>query len=268
MENFAGTTLRKATPSMPVVLVGFDSLPEAGAEFVSFKSKKDAELLRSKHAEAERAKTQETAAAVIEGKYFLPIVIRADALGSMEAIQGEAAKIGDEERGIAIIQWGIGDISENDIKAAIAAGSPVVIGFNVHMDAMADSLARQHGIRFENFSIIYELTKRLQELLHEHGPKRIKEEVVGRAKILKYFSSRKDEHLIGGNVQSGMTKKELPARLMRRGEKLGDCEILSMQSARKSVTEVGEGAEFGAQIVCSETPAAGDIIESLLREEF
>ena len=268
MENFAGEALRKAAPSMPVVLVGFDALPEAGSEFVSYKSKKDAELERSKRAEAERARAQQTAAESSEGKFFLPIVIRADALGSMEAIQGEAAKIGDGERGVSIIQWGIGDISENDIKAAIAAGSPTVIGFNVHMDAMADSLARQHGIKFENFSIIYELTKRLEELLKEHGPKRVSEEVVGRAKILKYFSSRKDEHLIGGNVQSGMLKKDQPARLMRRGERIADCEILSMQSARKSVTQVGEGAEFGAHMVCSETPAAGDIIESIERTEF
>ena len=268
MENFAGKTLKKATPSMPIVLVGFDALPDAGAEFTAFKSKKDAELERSRHAEAERARAHETAAASPDGKYFFPVVIRADALGSIEAIQGEAAKVGDEERGVSIIQWGIGDISENDIKAAIAAGSPTVIGFNVKMDTMADSLARQHSVTFENFSIIYELTKRLEELLKEHGPKRINEEVTGRAKIIKYFSSRKDEHLIGANVQSGMLRKEQPARLMRRGEKIADCEILTMQSARKEVTQAGEGVEFGAQIVSSETPAAGDIIESLLREEF
>ena len=268
MENFAGKTLKKATPSMPVVLVGFDALPEAGAEFTAYKSKKDAELERSKYAETERAQAQEATLESAEGKFFLPVVIRADALGSMEAIQSETKKIGDEERGVAIIQWGIGDISENDIKAAIAAGSPTVIGFNVHMDTTAASIARQHGITFENFSIIYELTKRLQELLKEHGPKRINEEVTGRAKILKYFSSRKDEHLIGGSVQSGMIKQDQPARLMRRGEKVADCEILSMQSARKSVTQIGESAEFGAQIVCAQTPAAGDVVESVHREEF
>jgi len=268
MENFAGKTLKKAGPSTPVVLVGFDVLPEAGAEFVSFKSKKDAELLRSKHAEAARARSIAVATTTEGEKFLLPIVIRADALGSMEAIQSEAAKIGDDERGISIIQWGIGDISEGDIKAAIAAGSRTVIGFNVHMDTMADSLARQHGIHFENFSIIYELTTRLEELLKENAPKRVHEEVVGRAKILKYFSSRKDEHLIGASVLSGMTKQSEPARLMRRNEKVADCEILTMQSARKSVTQIGEGVEFGAQIVCNETPTEGDVIETLHREEY
>ena len=268
MENFAGKSLKKASSSMPILLVGFDVLPEPGAEFVSFKSKKDAELERSKRAEEERSRKPDAAAESTGEKFFVPIVIRADALGSMEAIRSETAKIGDETRGVTIIQSGIGDISEGDIKAAIAATSPVVLGFNVHMDATAATLARQHGITFENYSIIYELTKRLQELLRAHAPKRVKEDVVGRAKVLKYFSSRKDEHLIGANVQSGMVKKEQPARLMRRGEKMADCKILSMQSARKGVMKIGEGAEFGAQIVCSETPAPGDIVESLLREEY
>jgi translation initiation factor IF-2 len=268
MENYVGKTLKKATASTPVLLVGFDSLPEAGAEFVSFKSKKDAELERSKHAETARAKIAIPMVQVEEEKFLLPLVIRADALGSMEAIQSEAAKIGDEGRGISIVQWGIGDISENDIKAAIAAGSSVVIGFNVRMDAMADSLARQHGVHFENFSIIYELTRRLEELLKERAPRRVKEEVIGRAKILKYFSSRKDEHLIGASVISGMIKESEPSRLMRRNDKISDCEILSMQSARKSVTQIGEGAEFGAQIVCNETPKEGDVIESVLEQEY
>lgn len=268
MENYAGKAFKKAPPSTPVVLIGFDSLPEAGAEFHSFKSKREAESERSKLAEAERAVSGTPAADTTDGKYLLPLIIRADTTGSLEAVGSEVQKIGDEERGVSIIQSGIGDISESDIKAAIAAGSPVVLGFNVHMDATATALARQHGVQFENFSIIYELTKRIGELLKEHGPKRMNEEIVGRAKILKYFSSRKDEHLIGATVQSGMIKKRLPARLMRRGEKVADCEVLSMQSARKPTQEIGEGVEFGAQIVCRETPAAGDIIESIERTEY
>lgn len=268
MENFAAKTIKKASPSMPIVLVGFDALPDAGAAFVSYKSKKDADLERSKRAEEERARVRHPAPESSSEKFFLPIVVRADALGSMEAIENEAQKIGDATRSISIIQSGIGDISEGDIKATIAAHSPMVIGFNVKMDGMATALARQHGITFENFSIIYELTKQLEDLLRLYGPKRINEEVIGRAKILKYFSSRKDEHLIGASVQSGLIKRSAPARIMRRGEKLCDCEFLSMQSTRKKIDQVGEGAEFGAQIVAQQTPAPGDIIECLERTEL
>ncbi|HEY4487294.1 MAG TPA: hypothetical protein VI483_00855, partial [Candidatus Paceibacterota bacterium] len=266
--NFAGKSIAKAGPSMPAVVVGFDALPEAGSEFTAYKSKKDAELQRSKQVEQHRVNAPTPQTESTAEKFFLPLVIRADTTGSMEAIQSETQKIGDETRGISIVQSGIGDISEGDIKAAIAAGSPTVVGFNVHMDRLAEALARQHGVHFENFSIIYELTKRLEDLLREHGPKRINEEVIGRAKILKYFSSRKDEHLIGASVQSGLIKRKGPARIMRRGERLCDCEFLSMQSARKKIDQIGEGAEFGAQIVAQQTPAPGDIIECLERTEL
>ena len=267
MENFTGKPLKKATASMPVLLAPFDSLPEAGAEFVSFSGKRAAEEERSKHLTSARANAHHVPAEASE-KYLLPVVIRADALGSMEAILSEAAKIGDESRGVVVIQSGIGDISEGDVKAAIAANCPALIGFNVKLDRLGEALARQHGIPFETFCIIYKLTERLEELLQKHAPKRTKETLLGKAKILKVFSSRKDEHLIGARVTEGTIDASKDVRLVRRKEPLATGEIASMQSARKEVREIGEGVEFGAQVVLSQTPLEGDILECFASEEF
>jgi translation initiation factor IF-2 len=186
----------------------------------------------------------------------------------MEAIEAEAAKVGDETRGVLIIQSGIGDISENDVKAAIAASSPALIGFNVRLDRLGEALARQHGIPFEEYSIIYKLTERLEELLAERGPKRTRESVSGRAKILKVFSSKKDEHLIGARVTTGMVKADLPIRLLRLKEPVASGEFGSMESARKEVTQVGEGGEFGAMVTLSEKPREGDMLESYSVDEY
>ena len=267
MENFAGKSIGKATPSMPAVIVGFDSLPEAGAEFVAYTSKKEADLARSKNAEASRTVVKALHAEEGE-RYFLPVVIRADASGSLEAIAAEVAKLGDEFRGISIIQSGIGDISEGDIKTAIASSAPLVVGFNAKMDATAATLARQHGVAFESFSIIYELTARLQELLKKHAPKHTKERLVGSAKILKVFSSRKNEHLVGGKVRSGKMNVNERISLVRGGERMALGEIASMQSVRKEVQEVGEGGEFGAQVVLSEKPREGDTLECVAIDEI
>src|SRR3989338_4185821 len=150
----------------------------------------------------------------------------------------------------------------------MASSAPLVVGFNAKMEATATTLARQHGVAFERFSIIYELTARLQELLKAHAPKRTKERLVGSAKILKVFSSRKDEHLIGGKVRSGKMNANERISLVRSGERIALGKIASMQSARKEVQEVGEGGEFGAQVVLSEKPREGDKLECVAIDEI
>lgn len=267
MENFAGKTISRAGPSMPATLVGFDSLPDAGAEFVAHSSKREAEGDRSKNVSLVRS-TVQTEESNEGDKFFLPIIIRADTAGSLEAIAAETAKIGDQFRGVSIVQSGIGDISEGDVKAAIAAGTLVVFGFNAKLDANAAVLARQHGILFENYSIIYELTARLQELLKKNAPKHTKERLLGSAKILKVFSSRKDEHLIGGRVRSGVINAKESVHLVRAGARVGTGEIISMQSGRKQVQEIGEGGEFGAQVEFTEKPNEGDTLECVAIDEI
>ena len=263
MENTAGKSLREATFSTPVQLIGFDSLPQVGEEFHAYKNKRAAEEARPPLAPKDMRAALPTQLAEGEtGPFEMPVIIRADASGSLEAIAQEVPKLGTEHARVRLVQSGIGAVSENDVKAAIASDVPaVVIGFNVGVDAPAAALALQHGIRVETFTIIYKLTERLEELLGESAPKRRVEAVTGKAKVLKQFGSRKDERVIGGKVVEGFLERGSPVRVMRRAEELGIGKIKNIQSNKQDVNRIEMDREFGAQITAAFEISAGDTLE-------
>lgn len=263
MENTAGKSLREATFSTPVQLTGFDSLPQVGEEFHAYKNKRAAEeALPPLVPKDMRTAAQAPLAEGETGPFEMPVIIRADASGSLEAIAQEVPKLGSEYARVRIVQSGIGAVSENDVKAAIASDVPaVVIGFNVGVDAPAAALALQHGIRIETFTIIYKLTERLEELLGESAPKRKVEALTGKAKVLKQFGSRKDERVIGGKVQEGFLERGSSVRVMRRAEELGIGKIKNIQSNKQDVNRIEEGREFGAQINSEFEIMQGDTLE-------
>ena len=261
MESTSGKTLREATFSTPVQIVGFDELPEAGVSFRAYKSKRDTEEARSAMAPSEKpsskAQSEEEAA-----HFAMPLIVRADTTGSLEAIAHELVRMRDEHSSVRIVQSGIGTISENDVKAALAGSPPAtVIGFNVKVDSNAEEYARQHGVRVETFDIIYKLTERAEELLGEARPKRSVEEVVGRAKVLKQFSTRKDSHVIGGSVSEGYLARGASVRVLRRNTVIGVGKIKNLQSHKADVGRIETGSEFGAQVESPFEIAQGDALE-------
>ena len=260
MENTLGKKITEASFSVPVQLVGFDELPEAGAPFRALTSKKEAETARPP---ISRAPASVKAIESEESEHFvMPLIVRADTAGSLEAIAHEVQKLGDEHSSIRIVQSGIGNITENDTKAALAGSvKATVIGFNVTVDGIANDHARQHGIRIETFEVIYQLTARLEELLRETRPKRTVEETLGRAKILKQFSSRKDMHIVGGSVAEGYLARNTTVRVIRRGTVIGVGKIKNIQSHKEDVERVETGSEFGAQINSLFEIAQGDTLE-------
>ncbi len=262
MESHLGVPLQEATFSTPIRLIGFDELPDVGAEFHTHESKRDAEETRSSD-----PTLQKSLANSVENDdpniFFLPIIIRADTTGSLEAIVVELKKIGDATRKVRIVQSGIGSVSEDDIKTAIAAGiAPAsVLGFHVGTDQTASAFALERGVHVEFFDIIYKLTERLNELLLESAPKRVVEEILGRAKVLKFFSSKRDEHVFGAEILEGALKKGGAVRITRRGEVVGRGEIVGLQSNKQNVEKVETEGQFGAVLASDHTPSQGDVIE-------
>ncbi len=263
MEGTSGAPLREASFSTPVRLVGFDELPELGSEFIAYTSKREAEHARS-HMRQTRMKEKRVAHTPEEypEHFVLPLIVRADAAGSLEAIEHEIVKLGDEHSSVRIVLSGIGNIAEGDVKAALAGSvQAVVIGFNVKVDPIAEDYARQHAIRIETFDIIYKLTERIEELLHEMRPKRAVEETLGRAKVLKQFSSRKDMHVVGGSIFEGYLARGASVRVLRRGALVGTGKIKNLQSHKADVERVETGSEFGALIVSPFEVTQGDTLE-------
>lgn len=269
MEDANGTKLSEASFSSPVTLVGFDQLPDVGAEFYTHASKREAEEAREKEVSPPHQISLPISGD--DGKFRLPLILRTDTQGSLDAILSELPKIGDEFTAIGLIHAGIGDVSEGDVKAAIAAANPakniapaLIIGFDVGVDRLAESFALERGVSIERFSIIYELTARLAELLKISAPKRTLEEITGKAKIIKVFSSRNDEHLIGAGVLSGTIRIGAAIRVTRRGDHIGEGSVVSLQHNRQAVSKVENEGEFGAQIALEAEPLAGDTLECIV----
>ncbi|TSC86493.1 MAG: bacterial translation initiation factor 2 (bIF-2) [Parcubacteria group bacterium Gr01-1014_8] len=263
MEDHKGKSIREASFSTPVLLVGFDELPTVGIGFQTFKNKRDAEEARSKEFSHQKRESDSLSGETPEGQFILPIIVRADASGSLEAIVHEVSRIKDEHAAVRIVQSEIGNISENDVKSAIASSATpaTVVGFNVTVDATARERARQHGIHIETFDIIYKLTERLEELLKEAAPKRHIEEQLGRAKVLKQFGSRKNIHVIGGSVSEGKIERGCSVRVTRRKVEVGLGKITNLQSHKQNVDRVETGGEFGAEITSQFEVAQGDMLE-------
>lgn len=261
VEDHAGMPVESASFSTPVRVFGFDHLPAVGAPFTTHANRKDAESAAKKAADAEKESIGKTNAE--SDAFILPVIVKTDFAGSLEAIRKEFAKIGDEHARVKIIHEDIGTITENDMKVAVAAlkENPVVIGFTVEADSLAHEVARQYGILIETSDIIYRLTERLQTLLDERRPKRKEEEVLGSARVLKVFSNRHDTYLIGGSVESGTVPKNGLIKVFRKKELIDEGEVLSLQVARQDVSSVNAGQEFGASVDCPSEILPGDRLE-------
>lgn len=255
MEDHTGAKLSRACFSTPVRVVGFSALPSVGSTFSVHDEKHDAEEESARHT------TTHTATIFEEDEKYLPLVVKADVVGSLDAIEYELGKLSSEQGlHLRIVQKGIGAVSEGDIKAALAAPGTQVIAFNTYADTVATDLARQHNISIEAFSIIYELIEHVAKAANEYVPRAAQEEVVGTAKVLKVFSKKKDEHLVGARVLSGELRRAGLLKVTRGDEEIGTGELLSIQSGKQNVDRIEQGAEFGAFVETISDLSGGDVL--------
>lgn len=263
MESHVGTILKSATFSSPVVLVGFDELPSIGEIFTAYTLKKDAEKAREQNVQHQSASPHMTAQS--DDVFSLPIILRADATGSLEALIQEVDKLGDEHHGITVIHSGIGTLSENDVRAALANTPPaLVVGFNVGIDSVAEAVARERGVTVEFYNIIYKMTEMLAERLAKAKPKEDVIDVLGRAKVMMLFSSQRLDHVVGAKVLEGVLVKNGMVRVLRRGDILGNGTIINIQANKQNVDKIDADRECGTHIEAHFEIVAGDILEYIV----
>lgn len=261
-ENFKGDTIREASFSSPVRIIGFDTLPAVGVPFRAYEKKKDAELARSASVQ-----TRTTAVAHDEEdpRHLVPLIIKTDTTGSLDAIAHELEKLQSDRTHLVVIQSGIGNINESDVQTALASShDALIIAFNVGTDTTARDIAQQHDLTLHQFDIIYKLSEWLAETITKRTPKIEVPEDCGKVKVLKFFSTTKDQHLIGGTVVDGTFGVNTRVRIIRSGEHVGDGSVISIQAGRQNAQEVREGAEFGAQIQSTDPIREGDTLESFV----
>ena len=193
---------------------------------------------------------------------FLPIVLKADTTGSLEAITGELGKLSRERILPRIILSSVGSINENDVKSALSATGAVIFGFNTKVDREAASLAERSGITIMTFSIIYELTDKVKELLSLREPRIEVEEIIGASKVLKLFGITKGKQVIGGRVLSGLIKRGAVVKIVRRETEIGKGIVKELQQSKVATDSASEGTEFGAMIESKIEVAPGDVLNA------
>jgi translation initiation factor IF-2 len=274
LEDFTGKPIKYATFSSPVSVVGFNTIPPVGAKFVTVVNKKEAEQMAAEYkpsatttssASSARAASPTRAGqktADTSGRIVVPFIIKADAVGSLDGIHHEFAKINQEKVLIKIVTEGIGNVSETDVKTAQSHPEIIILAFNAAPDAKAQSLLERSTVNIREFSIIYELIQFVKETVAAKVPKEYVEESIGKAKILAIFSKNKDKQIIGGKVQEGSIALGADVKVLRRDAEIGRGKVKELQQQKAKSEEVATGYEFGALVDSKIELAIGDKIEA------
>lgn len=258
MENFIGKSIEEATFSSPIRLTGWTAVPKVGAIVSAYGSKKEAE-------KAIVAAKRSPMAQIIEvapGKdvVIIPLVIKTDVAGTLEAIEHELQKLTHERVKLKIIQKGVGAISESDIKIALGAEGSLIAGFHTKADGLGADLASRNNLTIHFFDVIYKLTEWLEDEIQKRAPHIEVVESMGEFRIIRYFSQQKEKQVVGGRVEKGKIVSGAKFKIMRRDAEIGEGKITELQSQKIKVGEVTEGTECGLMVESKFTLAERDVL--------
>ncbi len=253
LEDFQGNKAEQLEPSSPFLVLGFESLPLIGEEFIAG----DVELETLDIAGARLPEVKKKAPAEVIAadakKPMLNLILKADVGGSLEALGGIIRALPQEKVGISILSEEVGEISDSNVRSAEISGA-VIIGFNVKVSRAADTLAKAQKIKIITSPIIYELVKSTEEEM-----KFIENPLpLGEAEILALFSQKGKQQLLGGKVLTGFIKNNTLVKIQREGTDLGNGRIVSLQSQKKQMTQVEAPNEFGVMVESSIAIAVKD----------
>ncbi|MDX2348851.1 MAG: translation initiation factor IF-2 [Porticoccus sp.] len=271
MNDEAGRSITDAGPSIPVEILGLDKPPAAGEEFLVVEDERKARDLaerRQDKARHEKATRQQAAKlenmfTTFEGgeeKGLLPVLVKADVRGSLEAILSTLSDIGNDEVEVNVIASGVGGINESDINLAVAAGA-AVIGFNVRADGAARRLAENEGLDLRYYSIIYNLLDDVKQALGGLLTPEKREEIVGIAEVRDVFRSPKFGAVAGCMVIEGTVHRSKPIRVLRDSVVIYEGELESLRRFKDDVNDVRNGMECGIGVKDYNDIKPGDQIE-------
>jgi len=268
--NERGQRIQEAFPSDAIQVLGFDKVPQTADILSVVENERELKRISSERQRIKReidqkkigAQSLDAMSAMIkEGAIKnLPLIIKGDVDGSIEALSETLEKLSTDEVGIQIIHKAVGMISESDVLLA-EASQAVIIGFNVQVSSNAKLQANQAGVEIRNYSIIYnaveEIKLALEGLLE---PDKI-EEVVGRAEILTQFKIPKIGNIAGTKVVMGIINRGAKARVIHDDETIHEGNVTSLKRFKDDAKEVKEGLECGIGVDGVKTFNEGDIIE-------
>jgi translation initiation factor IF-2 len=272
MQDFTGARVESAGPGMPVEVLGFDGVCEAGEHVRAVENDRRARQLAGERAnrlktealarrQARKVSLEEVFSRVQEGEIKeLDIVLKADVAGSLEALQDEIAKVPQEQVGINIIHSQTGGINESDIMLA-SASDAIVIGFNVRPLADARRAAEREGVDVRTYSVIYKITEDLRNAMEGLLEAVEVEETLGEAEVKQTFKASKVGRIAGCVVNEGRVRRDASVRLIREGTVIWDGRLGSLRRFKDNVQEVEQGQECGIVLEGYADVKEGDVLE-------
>ncbi len=276
----AGRGIKSALPSTPVKVIGWNGTPEAGALFRAEKNERVAKRLAEENEEAFRKEqygpaVQEAGPAASIDDLFaaiertqvatFPVVVKADVYGTSEALATSLESIKSEKIKLQVIDTGVGAVSKNDILMCSAAKAAIV-AFNVSLENGAGAFAKHHGIRIFQHDIIYELIDAVKDAMADQLEPELRENKLGAAEVRQVFPVAKG--LVAGClVTEGRVQRDARARLLRKGEVVGESRVSALKRFKNDATEVRAGYECGISLGSLNKYEPGDVIECFTIEK-
>ncbi|MEK9752016.1 MAG: translation initiation factor IF-2 [Rhodospirillaceae bacterium] len=270
MVDAHGEQMNAAGPSMPVEVLGLNGTPDAGDEVVVVESEARAREIcefraRRKRdanvAVAGRGTLEQMFEKIKEGEaQALPVVLKGDVHGSVEAIASALAAIGTDEVRVQVLHAAVGGINESDVTLARASGAPI-IAFNVRANPQAREMAKRDGVDIRYYSIIYNLTDDMKQMLSGMLAPEVRETFLGYAEVKEVFTVSKVGKVAGCLVTEGQVKRGAAVRLIRDDVVIHQGELSQLKRFKDDVRDVVSGTECGMAFANYHDIQVGDVIE-------
>ncbi|MFA5128083.1 MAG: translation initiation factor IF-2 [Patescibacteria group bacterium] len=271
MKNYRGENLTEAGPSSPIRILGFKVAPQVGdvldvggagsATQIDLKSK------RTQQSGAEQRPVSSTNNDnPDEPKKYLNVVVKADTLGSLEAIIGSLEKLKNDEVSVKVVGKGLGNVSPDDVALAETTKG-ILFGFNVSPTSIASEMIVTRGVNFKPYKIIYDLLNFVKDELEKLLNPEVIVTELGNFKVMAIFRTEKNLMILGGRAEKGKLQKDAKVRVKRAGEVIGAGKIFKLQMSKQDVNEVPEGTECGMQYEGKLHVEVGDVLEAYKEEK-
>ena len=276
MMDAHGKQLEEAGPSVPVEILGLNGTPQAGDDFVVVESEGRAREVTEYRQREERNKAAAAGARgtleqmfekIQEGEaQAVPLVIKADVHGSVEAIVGALDKLATDEVKVQVLHSGVGGINESDVTLARASNA-LIVGFNVRANPQARDLAKRDGLEIRYYSVIYDLTDDIKSVLSGLLAPEVRETFLGYAEVREVFSVSKVGKVAGCMITEGVVKRGVKVRLLRDDTVIHEGDLSQLKRFKDDVKEVQSGTECGMALANYQDIQVGDVIECFETEE-
>lgn len=277
MTDYKGRKIQSAGPSVPVEVTGLAEVPSAGDTFNAVEDEKLArELVEQRKHEAKQEQFKSVQKVTLDNLFSqiaqgevkeLPIIVKADVQGSVEAVRQSLEKLTNDEVRVKVIHGGVGAVSESDVMLA-SASNAIIVGFNVRPDPVAEENAKRDGVDIRLYRIIYDAIEEIETAMKRMLAPKFREVIMGKAEVRQVYKISNVGTIAGSYVLDGKITRNCEIRVVRDGIVIAEDKIDSLKRFKDDVKEVAKSFECGIGLDKFNDIKEGDVLEAFIMEEY